>query len=923
MIRGTTSKVRLGRTFGAVAVALALVVGPGVGDAATRNAAAATREHGRWTVEPLGRGVVVRWMGDERLAIGAERLEVRQGGLVIGYAREVGPTAELRLRAGNPALRDLALDDLELWRGGVRLDVATDQRVDRGPAAPASGSVGRDRPHTRHLPFDAGSPGPFATRRLEYSSTDLALGEFPVPVEVVGEVTLPRRAPGARPLVLILHGRHGSCFTGGPTGTVSGDWPCPAGWQPVPSYRGYRAMTELLASQGYVTVSISANGINAQDFASADGGAAARAALVRHHLALWSYWSLVGGDPFGGVLRGKVDVRRVMLVGHSRGGEGVARAAIESRRADPWRVLGLVPIGSTAFGRQVPATVDTMVLLPRCDGDVSDLQGQIYVDEGRDLLRPSDQSLRSSVLLLGANHNFFNSEWTPGQSAAPSFDDWNLWGSDDDPVCGANSPRRLKPGAQQAAGASYLAIFARLVFARDPWMLAQLDNSFAAPASAKGAAVLVTALGGDRKLIYAPGRVGGLNPGNGLTAKVCRGWSFEGAATCGFDFESRTPHWIPPVFGTTLPAPKAAELRWSGTGRFSFASETPFDLSGKDRIDLRIAIDPDSDSAWFTARLQDSQGRQAWLPVSGELRGLAGDDFTAKVWAQAARLKVRGVTGVDLARITRIDVFAQAGVAGTGTGHAFLLDATIVDQYLPSLSPAWLPKAIIQDREFTEPDAPTIVDVPIRIAGKVRAPGRFWAELVGPTGSVGGWVDVTPSQTSASIPLVIDGDDVHGGDQIYSVVLSPGVNITTGRYFGTIRVVDDELAPTLTAVTTHATGTEATGLSWSLTLSEAQDFDFSVFAPFVEPGGGTEVDSDDVPDDAWAVWVGADKPIPAQTLSSAFAFQFVRFDPGSTSVTVTVPFVADGVAEGPEHVAIDLWVEGRVVLTLTGTVTDS
>ncbi len=905
-------RTRWRRTAAAGFVMVGLVIGSGIprGDAA-----ALPPERGRWSIESIGRGFIVRWSGDAPLAIGAARLEVRRDGEVLGYAREVGTVAEARL-ASIPE----RLDELELWRGDVRVDA--DAPTDR-PAAPTAERLGRDRPHTRHLPFDPGSPGPYATRRFEYALEPIDLGEYPIPVEVAAEVTVPRRAAGARPLVLIVHGRHGTCFTGGPTGQISGDWPCPSGWEPVPSHRGYRAITELLASQGYVTVSISANGINAQDFASSDGGAGARSKLIRHHLAIWSYWSLVGGDPFGGIVRGKVDVARVMLVGHSRGGEGVARAAIESRRSDPWRVLGLVPIGPTAFGRQVPATVDTMVLLPRCDGDVADLQGQAYVDDGRDLLRPADRSLRSSVLLLGANHNYFNSEWTPGQSVAPSFDDWNFWGSDDDPVCGANSSRRLKPGAQQAAGASYLAIFARLVFARDPWMLAQLDNSFGAPASAKGAAVLVTAIGGARNVIYAPGRVGGLSAANGLTATNCRGWSFDGSTTCGFDFESRTPHWVPPAFGVTLPPPRAAELRWQGTGRFTFSSETPFDLRGKDRIDLRIAIDPDYDPAWFTARLQDASGARVSLPVSGELRGLAGSGLPAKVWAQAARLKLRGVTGVDLGRITRIDVFAKAGADGSGTGHAYLLDAMVVDQYLPVPFPAWLPRAIVHDREFVEPDAPTVIDVPIRIAGNVRLPGRFWAEVVGPSGGEGGWVDVVPGQTSASIPLAINGDDEHGGDQIFAVVLSPGVNVTTGRYVGTIRIVDDELAPTIATSAAHVTGTEATGLTWALTLSDPQAFDFSVFAPFVEPGAGTEIDSADVPDEAWAVWVGADKPNPPEPLSQTFAFQFVRFDPGSTTAFAHVPLVVDGIAEGPETVAIDLWVEGRVVLRLTGTVTDS
>ena len=39
-----------------------------------------------------------------------------------------------------------------------------------------------------------------------------------------------------------------------------------------------------------MTVSISANGINGQDFRADDGGAQARSSLVRQHLARWADW---------------------------------------------------------------------------------------------------------------------------------------------------------------------------------------------------------------------------------------------------------------------------------------------------------------------------------------------------------------------------------------------------------------------------------------------------------------------------------------------------------------------------------------------------------------------------------------------------------------------------------------------------------
>jgi hypothetical protein len=873
---------------------------------------ASTGSIGAWSVEADGAGVVIRWTGSETLPIGGARLEVRRDGELLGVAREVGSTAELRLES-----RPRALDQLELWRGAHRVDV---ELPDGGTG---EGGVTRDRPQTRHLGIDPGTPGPYSIQRLGYSLDGLAWNEFVQPIEVRAEVTAPVGALGARPFVLILHGRHATCFQGGPTGSASGDWPCPAGWAPIPSYLGYRTMTDLLASQGYVTISISANAINAQDYIAADGGAAARSALVRHHLALWTAWSSIGGDPFGGRFFGRVDMSKVVLVGHSRGGEGVARAAVDSRRSNPWRILGVVPIGPTAFGRQVPATVHTMVLLPRCDGDVSDLQGQLFVDNGREL-SDGDKSLRSAVMVLGANHNFFNAEWTPGLAAAPAEDDWIYSGDEHDAVCGVDSPKRLRPGAQQAVGATYVATLARLAVYGDERVLPLLDGPFGAPNSAKGALVLVAAIGGERSLLYAP-KVTGIARGSyGLSTRVCDGWSFDANPSCGFDFSSRTPHWIPPQFVSTLPKPKALELRWRGMGLLALPFATPVDLSGRERIDLRIAVDPAYDANWYTARLQDRAGNTAWLPISAEARGFAGDGLPAKIWAQAVRLKLRDLHGIDLRHITRVDIVAIAGAGAHGDGHAYLLDAMAVDSTLPRVVPAFLPQASVRDLTIDEDDAPDrIVDVPVRLYGPVSRPGRVWLEVSAPDGIEGRWLSVAPGQLSATIPIHVRGDDTRGGDQYFTITLTPGHNLTTKHYYAVVRVVDDELPPTVTADSVSVSGSEATGLTWTLHLSEPQPFGFSVFAQFAAPAAGSELNSDDVTDDAWSQWVGAPKPSPAQTLSDAFAFQFVEFAPNATTATVSVPLVVDGVTEGVEHVALDLWLDGVVVATLQGSISDS
>ena len=187
-------------------------------------------------------------------------------------------------------------------------------------------------------------------------------------------------------------------------------------------------------------------------------------------------------------------MNEVVLVGHSRGGEGVERATIDTHDDDPWQIQGLVLIGPTAFGRQVAAGVHTTVILPFCDGDVSDLQGQQYVDIGRDLTW--DRALRSSVMAMGTNHNFYNTEWTPGLSKSPAWDDWF---DPNDPQCGENRERRLTPAEQQSVGLAYTAALVDLAIAGNTRSLPLLDGTPVKPGSIGRASASVHAIGGSKR----------------------------------------------------------------------------------------------------------------------------------------------------------------------------------------------------------------------------------------------------------------------------------------------------------------------------------------------------------------------------------------------------------------------------------------
>ncbi len=310
--------------------------------------------------------------------MGDARVEFYAGDRLVGR-----PTAEKDGRTFRLSLDDARgqlTDELQVRAGGRRLDAAPRHRAPRTarPATPAEPPAA--------LPAGPGRPrrtGPLPDHQRRVRLPAVRLPDFAAPVEMRATVVGPTNAPGRRPLALFLHGRHYTCF-GPSVDDQTGGWPCAAGSKPVPSYRGYLQAQKLLASQGYVTVSISANGINGQDDVVEDGGAQARSSLVRQHLARWAGWAdKPKGAPRAVRAVAPVDLSRVLLVGHSRGSEGVNRAALDSlsrpaaaqdgyRGPVRWRIRGNVLIGPTIFGQNPVPDVPSATILPGCDGDVSD-----------------------------------------------------------------------------------------------------------------------------------------------------------------------------------------------------------------------------------------------------------------------------------------------------------------------------------------------------------------------------------------------------------------------------------------------------------------------------------------------------------------------------------------------------------------------
>ncbi|MCO4317067.1 hypothetical protein M8997_007720 [Phyllobacterium sp. 21LDTY02-6] len=122
--------------------------------------------------------------------------------------------------------------------------------------------------------------------------------------------------PSQYPLVVFLHGQH--------------DWD-------VANFHGYDYLAENLSSHGYIVVSIDANAVNSEKVTSEDGlnGGGDQSSESRAQLVLGTLDRLRQINEHGQIdkngnpgalnpLRGKIDFGHIGIMGHSRGGQGIA-----------------------------------------------------------------------------------------------------------------------------------------------------------------------------------------------------------------------------------------------------------------------------------------------------------------------------------------------------------------------------------------------------------------------------------------------------------------------------------------------------------------------------------------------------------------------------------------------------------------------
>jgi hypothetical protein len=322
------------------------------------------------------------------------------------------------------------------------------------------------------------------------------------------------------------------------------------------------------------------------------------------------------------------------------------------------------------------------VILPACDGDVFNQDGQLYYELTR--LDPEQSSWAASIWLERANHNYFNETLSDESVARPGRPDC-------EPL--------LQPETQQDFLSDYTLDFLANIFDQEQEAAARLgiDLQTQTPEVLFGrsARVAVLAPSPDRLPLLVPASeaeletnlAGGSVTAKGVTTFYCVEGYYTPTVKPGSEPCKRVNLVIP---GN----PAMVVVSWSQQGgelRFSLPEGT--DISQFAAISLRAALDPLSKlnkaGAYqaFTIQVVDQQGNTASVRTRVDEPALRfpegyqeendtfeGGMFTGRVPLTSIRVLVRDFSGVDLSAIQEIALLFDQ----TPGGSLFLSDLEFV-----------------------------------------------------------------------------------------------------------------------------------------------------------------------------------------------------------------------------------------------------
>jgi len=526
---------------------------------------------------------------------------------------------------------------------------------------------------------DPGLPGPYTVAKAEYNFGDtvVLLPDYPAKVEVIGSVHYPTPLTGGPyPVLFFLHGRHSTCYDTTNTNNTSSDWPCGGTYVPITSYEGYDYLATQMASHGYIVISVSCNAINAGDDTVGDAGMQGRGELLQYHMRLWDTINTYGRAPFDTMFRGKLDMQNVGTMGHSRGGEGVIFNALYNRSlGNPFGIKAVLTLAPVDFWRHVLNGIPLLDVSPYCDGDVNDIEGVHFYDDSR-YIDTADETPKHTVLFMGANHNYFNTVWTPYCYPAGGIDDWLYGFSCFDPHCGtcATGNGRFDTTTQKAAFNAYASAFFRLYIGHEntyapilnvdmiaPPASSTLDTSQVFVSCHPGTAYRLDINRTDSTVRTTTNTLNSAVTDSGLTlAEICSG-GFS-MADCNVSiFGAQEPH----TGSSTTPGLAEMNMRWNDTLDWyeNAIPVTKKDFSSYKGLQFRASVNfnltTTHEALNFTVELQDSTGAKSDLKVGNYSQALFYQPGTQstdlpKVLFNTVKIPLNDFTGVDLTKVAAI-----------------------------------------------------------------------------------------------------------------------------------------------------------------------------------------------------------------------------------------------------------------------------
>ena len=219
---------------------------------------------------------------------------------------------------------------------------------------------------------------------------------------------------------------------------------------------------------------------------------------------------------------------------------------------------------------------------------------------------------------MGANHNFWNTEWAV-------TDDWGF--DPDKAPCGTQTPGRLTAAEQQAIGRAYIAGFFRLMLGGETTFARYFDGSGARPPAASDAVVHTVAQAPARTRLDVS-RFDRPLPAGAVSGDVTATPCATALACVQNEQESLFPHWVSVLLVPKVPNPAVTALRWTGRSGVVRLPVPRRNVSSYAALSFRAAPDPASTGEVdLTVRVIDGDGRfkdVAVSAVSGALVPLPG-----------------------------------------------------------------------------------------------------------------------------------------------------------------------------------------------------------------------------------------------------------------------------------------------------------